>query len=169
MNIKVVIIWSFAIILLFGLGLIGYFNQDLLLFDNEPSSPLIDNDASNLTCTSENSGYSSTYSFIIKENKIERVSITYKTNVENIDAYTVASNINQTVSVQKINGVSAIMYGGISDFYLTVNVNVNDYDKASIESMSNDFSYLSMVIDSINEYHVYKQAIDQIGITYTCE
>ena len=168
MNIRLIIIWSFAIILLAGLGIIGYFNQDLLLIDDEPYIPIVNSETKSLTCTLNKDTETSTYRFEIKDNLIERISLTYKTNIENVDTYTSASNINEAVAYDGINGVSVVMYGGVSDFSLTLNVNVNDYDKAKVESLTEDFTRLSMVIDTINDYDTYKKALAQIG-EYKCE
>ncbi|MCH5166268.1 MAG: hypothetical protein J1F35_00110 [Erysipelotrichales bacterium] len=169
MNIKVVIVWSFAIVLLFGLGLLGYLNQDILLFKDEPYVPIVDEGTSSVTCTNIKDAYESTYRFSLKNDVIDRISIIYKNKEENIDAYTSASNINQAITSEKLNGLSALMSGGTSDFSLTVIVNPSDYNKARVEEMTEDYSRILMVIDSITDLDSYKQAINQDGNTYTCE
>lgn len=170
MNIKVVIVWAFAIVLFAGIGIFGYFNQNLLLIDDsKPYVPITDNDSESHTCRAVLPGGESIYLFQIRDNIIEKISITYKANAENLELYEAASNINQVISGEKLNGMSTVIYGGVSDFSLMVNVNPNEYDKARVESMSTDYEKLSMIIDSINDYQLYQQAISQIGNNYTCE
>lgn len=170
MNIKVVVVWAIAIVLFAGIGIFGYFNQDLLLLEEEPTYiPITDDDSETHTCTATLAGGQSTYLFEIREGIIEKVSITYKANSENLELYESAANINQVISGEKLNGMSTVMYGGVSDFSLMVNVDPNEYDKARVEAMSTDYEKLSMIIDSINTYDLYHQAISQIGNTYTCE
>lgn len=170
MNIKVVVVWAVAIVLFAGIGIFGFFNQDLLLLEEDPIYiPITDNESERHTCTATLDGGQSTYLFEINENKISKVSITYKANAENLELYEAASNINQVISGEKLNGMSTVMYGGISDFSLMVNVDPNEYDKARVEAMSADYEKLSMIIDSINSYDLYQQAISQIGNSYTCE
>lgn len=170
MNIKVVVAWAIAIVFFAGVGIFGYFNQDLLLLDEEPTYiPITDDDSESHTCKAVLENGESTYLFQIRDNVIEKVSITYKANAENMELYEAASNINQVISMEKLNGMSTVLYGGISDFSLMVNVDPNEYDKGRVEEMSADYEKLSMIIDSINSYDLYKQAINQFGNTYICE
>ena len=170
MNIKVVVVWAIAIVLFAGIGIFGYFNQDLLLLEEEPTYiPIMDNASEKHTCIATLEGGVSTYMFEINDSVIEKVSITYKATAGNLELYEAASNINQVISGEKLNGMSTVMYGGISDFSLMVNVNPNEYDKARVEAMTTDYEKLSMIIDSISSYDLYRQAISQIGNTYTCE
>lgn len=170
MNIKVVVVWAIAIIIFAVIGIFGYFNQDLLLLEEDQNyTPIMDNNLEKHTCTAFLDGGQSTYIFEINNKVIEKVSITYKTTVEDIEKYETASNINQVISSEKLNGMNAVMYGGTSDFSLMININPNAYDKARVEAMSSDYEKLSMIIDSINSYSLYQQAISQTGNLYTCE
>lgn len=171
MNIKVVIVWIFAIILLFGLGIIGYLNQDLLLLKEDTYIPKPIDGASSQTktCTATLANATSTYNFTIDNDKITTLTMIYKANNEDMDGYASASNINQFINVEKVDGVSAIMSGSTIDFSLTVNVLINNYDKARVEELNADFTKLSMVIDTIDDYETYKQAMANLGATYTCE
>ena len=170
MNIKVVVVWAVAIVFFAGIGIFGFFNQDILLLEEEPTYiPIIDNDSEKHSCTATLESGQSTYLFEIKDNVIEKVSITYKANAENMELYESASNINQVISSEKLNGMSTVMYGGIGDFSLMVNVDPNEYDKARVEAMSTDYEKLSIIIASISSYDLYRQAISQIGNNYTCE
>lgn len=144
-------------------------NQDLLLFTDDTYTPIGSEGTTTLKCVYSVDSYESTYTFTIKDEKIERLSINYKTNVENIEAYTAASNINEAVSYEKLNGLSVTMYGGLSDFSMNVNVIPSDYDKARVESMTEDYNTLHMVIDSITDVELYKKAINQEDIIYACE
>ncbi len=170
MNIKVVVAWAIAIVFFAGIGIFGFFNQDLLLLEEDPTYiPITDDDSEKHTCKTNLAGGESTYLFEIKDNKIEKISITYKANQENLELYEAASNINQVISTEKLNGMSTVMYGGVGDFSLMVNVDPNEYDKGRVEAMSSEYEKLSMIIDSINDYSLYQQAINQMGNSYICE
>lgn len=168
MNIKVVIVWIFVIILLFGLGLLGYMNQDLLIVPDDNYTPIVD-DVKTITCSRQTNEYESTYRFSIKNDVIDKVSIMYKTNIEDINAYTSASIINKTILSEKLTGLRVSMNGGLSDFSLNVDVDLSNYDKIHVEEMSDNYNRLLMVIDSITDIESYKETLSYTGNTYTCE
>ncbi len=167
MNIKVIIVWGLAVLIFAGIGLFGYLNQNLLYATDENFTPKNDTEILH-TCKSTLEFGESLYRFSVKDEVIDRLAITYKSTTENIELYESASNINRAI-MEGINGVTSAMSGGIADFSLTINVNVTDYDKEKIEEMTNDFTKLLMVIDSISSYDVYNQALAQLNTTYTCE
>ena len=144
-------------------------NQDLLETPDDTYVPIGAEGTKSVICSRVTDDYESKYNFEIKDDTINRIAIMYKTNVEDIDAYSAASSINQIISYQKLQGLSVTMYGGLTDFSLNVNVNPSDYDKARVEEMSDDFSKILMVIDSITDIELYKKALEFDGNTYTCE
>lgn len=170
MNMKVVIVWGFAIVLLAGLGLFGYFNQDLLLIDDNEYVPMAAPEATSKICRASSDESDSIYNFTIKDNVISTVVITYKAKSMDLEGYEAASTIAGEIQEKRLNGVtSAGLSGGTSDYSLRIQFNPKEYDKVRVEELTNEFSKLSMVIDSINDYNTYKTAISQIGNNYTCE
>lgn len=171
MNIKVVITWALAIVVFAGLGIFGFVNQDLLLEDNSdhvyvPSG----NEGENAKiCSKPIAGGTSSYRFNIDEatGKITKVIMTYTATADDMDAYIAASNINTS----EINGVNVAMSGGVSDFVLMVTVDLAIYDVVTVEALRNDFSKLSMAIDKIDDYEMYKSAINSMAgeIPYNCD
>lgn len=168
MNIKVVIVWIFVIILLFCLGILGYMNQDLLIIPDDTYIPIVD-DVKTITCSSQTDEYESIYRFSVKDDTIERISIMYKTNVEDFAAYTSASVINKTISDEALTGLSAVLDGEVSNFSLTVGVNPRNYAKTRVEEMNDYYSHLFIVIDSITDVENYKKTLSYTGNLYTCE
>lgn len=170
MNIKVVIVWAFVVVIFAGIGIFGYVNQDLLLIqDNDVYVPKTEDNTEAKKCIATLATGQSDYRFTIKDDQIQKVVIGYNASQENIENYEAATNINRIINEQKVQGVTAILYGGVSDFVLSLTVTVNNYDKATIESLREDFNKLSILIDSINDYSSYQTAISNLGNAYTCE
>lgn len=168
MNMKVVVVWAFAIILFAGLGIFGYFNQDLLVLnDDTPYVPIDLEDSKAHTCTRTMAVGKSDYKFLMdpKTKTIIRVTSIYTATAEDIDAYTAATNISNA----SIPGVSAVITGGISDFGLVVQINVSTVDKNSLEYYADDFAKLSIVIDNTDDYETYKSLINTVDSVYTCD
>lgn len=170
MNIKVVIVWAFAIIIIGGIGLFGALNQDLLVEQGDDVYVPTDvNNTKSYACSNVLANGTSSYRFNINEetDMIDKVIITYSATKASLDDYTAASNILNT----EINGLSAVLRGEVSNFVLIVTVNINEYDKAAVENINNDFLRLSMIIDSIQDYETYKSAINNAtnGNAYNCD
>lgn len=172
MNMKVIIIWGFAIVVLAGIGIFGYFNQDLLLLDDNEyvPTPVPAVEASAKMCRATSDENESIYNFTIKNGVINNIWISYTAKSSDLEGYEAASTIASEIQSGKLNGItSAGLSGTSSDYSLKIQFNPKEYDKVRVEELTNEFSKLSMVIDSINDYDTYKMAISQIGNTYNCE
>ncbi len=170
MNIKVVFFWGLAVLFFAVVGIFGYMNQDLLLVvDDTPYEPEVKEITKNYTCKSVTGMNESTYSFLVVNDKLEKVTMTYKTLIEDVDGYASASSINNTINFGQINGMVSTLTGTGADFQLTVSFDPSNYDKNPVEEMSSDYTKLLMVVDSIDNYDTYVQAISNQEIEYTCE
>lgn len=170
MNIKVVIVWAFAIVIIGGIGLFGALNQDLLVEQGDDVYVPTDvNNTKSHACSNVLTNGTSSYRFNINEETdlIDKVIITYSATTASLDDYTAASNILN----KEINGVSAVLRGEVSNFVLIVTVNVNELDKAAAETINSDFLRLSMVVDQLTDYETYKAAINNAttGNAYSCD
>lgn len=173
MNIKVVIIWIFAIIMFLGIGLLGFFNRDLLkqpVLEDEPVVPKTQYITKN--CRGSNDYGEITYTFNLNSetNNIEKLFVKYKGVMENVDLYTTALNINNVVNNKRINGVTAQIYGTSSNVELGLNVNLLGYDSQSLSELRESLLSMGMVVDNINDYNNYIITIDSTtGITFICD
>lgn len=171
MNTKVVIIWGVFIFFFGAIGLFGLFNQDLLVEDDQNPIyvPTDDNDTNMETkiCSAMLENGSSSYKFNIgSSSTIEKVTITYSASTSDIDSYQAASNLSNTT----ISGVNTVLSGGTSDFVLITTINMNELDTSSIDTIKNDLNRLSIYIDKITNYDVYKQTLNANSIKpYSCD
>ena len=171
MNMKVVLVWGFAILLFASIGIFGLVNQDLLIEEdqNDFYVPNDSNDIKSKTCNATTESGLSAYRFQVDENgDISKVIMTYTAKVENIDVYSSASNINNT----NIFGIETILNGGAADFVLIVTVDLKNYDKVALETILQDLNKVSMLIDGdLTNYDTYKEMINQsqAGTTYVCD
>ncbi|MCX4249733.1 MAG: hypothetical protein OSJ65_08270 [Bacilli bacterium] len=166
MNTKVVIIWIFAIVILAGMGVFGYLNQDLLLLENNEYVPIVAPEATAKTCTLKTENSDSIYRFTIKNEEITAVWISYASKIADIEGYEIANKLATEVTTGQIKGLASPgLQGGSSDFSLNVQFNPKDYDKARVEELTPEFTKLSMIIDTISSYDIYKQALTD----YVCE
>lgn len=174
MNIKVVIVWAFACVLFLGIGILGYFNQDVLVdssFNYEPEeTPKIEMISKNCRASNANGDIAYTFRLNPDNNNIERLFIKYEGVVENIDVYESATRINDRMNTTIVNGVNSQIYGTSRDVVLNLNVNLLEYDRAVIEEINNDLLSVGMVVDYITDYNTYINTIDNtIGVTFTCD
>ena len=170
MNIKVVIVWIFAIILFAGLGVFGLVNQDLLVDESEDTYvPKEDVASSARTCSKDLASGRSSYSFLVNAdtNLIDRVTITYTATSLDIDNYTAAANINNL----DIAGMTTQLNGTSSDFSLIVQINTATFNEADIAAYETDFSRLSIVAKNVRDYTQYQSEIATgTGVTdYVCD
>ena len=171
MNMKVVLVWGFAILLFASIGIFGLVNQDLLIeeYQNDFYVPNDSNDIKSKTCNATTESGLSAYRFQVDENgDISKVIMTYTAKVENIDVYSSASNINNT----NIFGIETILNGGSANFVLIVTVDLKNYDKVALETILQDLNKVSMLIDGdLTNYDTYKEMINQsqAGTTYVCD
>lgn len=168
MNIKVIIVWVFAIVILAGIGVFGYVNQDLLVEQDDGIYTPGDIGAQNYYCTKAFENADSSYTFEVNQetNQISRVIMTYNSKVADLDAYTAA----ETIRDAGINGIITNLSGTVSSFMFMVTVDLATYDKATVEFYTNEFQRLSMIIDSVTDYNTYVTALNgsQAGTLYTC-
>lgn len=170
MNMKVVIVWAFAVIVLLGVGLFGYFNQDLLLLKEETYVPTPVSQATIRTCKLTSDAFESVYSFTIKDAVINNVMISYTTKSTDLEGYEAANLIVGEISNKTLNGINSPgMQGSTSDYSIRIQFNPKEYDKVRVEELTSEFSKLKMVIDSINNYDTYKQALSNLDSLYVCE
>lgn len=174
MNIKVVIFWAFAVVLFLGIGLFGYFNQDILTKpeDNVPSTPQDRVQYDTKTCVGATDYGNLTYTFRINPttSAIERLSIQYQAVVESIDIYADAANINKNVNDQRINGVTSQIYGTSKDVQLNLNINLLEYDANAINNMNQDLIKSNMVVSSVFDYNEYQNLlVSSLNLQFTCD
>lgn len=174
MNIKVVIVWGFAVILFLGIGIFGYFNQDILVNpeENVPTNPENRVEYDTKKCIGTNDYGNITYTFRINPttNAIERLNIQYQAVVENIDIYADVANLNKIVNEQRINGITSQIYGTSKDVQLNLNVNLLDYDKESVNNINQDLIKSNMVVSSTTDYNEYQSIMaSTLNLEFTCD
>lgn len=170
MNIKLIIVWAFAIVIIGGIGLFGWMNQDILTSpeENSPYVPSGEEGTNSRVCSATLANGTNSYSFAIDEatDSITSITITYNQSVESLDDYTAANNIVQA----NINGATAHITGGVSDFVLILTINVTGYDVTGISNINADLLRLGIVVDTITDYNTYKTALNNASSTpYTCD
>lgn len=169
MNIKVIIVWAFAIVIVGGIGLFGLVNQDLLVEQGDDIyTPVQDVTGKNYYCSKAYENGDSTYTFEVdpNTNQITTITMTYNGKNSNIDAYTSA----EVIDSYDINGVQTTLSGTVSSFLFVVTVDLANYDKATVDALSMDFQKVAMIIDSLTDYESYVSAINDstTGEHYTC-
>lgn len=170
MNMKVVIVWAVAVVVLLGVGLFGYFNQDLLLLTDEEFVPTPIAEAEMKSCRLTTDAYDSSYNFTIKDNVINSVIVSYTAKTTDLEGYEAANLIVSEISNKNLNGIIYQGFqGGSADYSVRLQFNPREYDKVRVEELTNEFSHLKMVIDSISDYEVYKQALSNLDQLYVCE
>ncbi len=175
MNIKVVIVWGFAVIVFLAIGIFGYFNQDLLRGPSENSNTNPhENEIEYITksCVGTNDSGNITYTFSVNPstNIIERLNIRYQSVVENLDIYADAATINQKVNEKQYRGVTAQIYGTSKDVQLNLNINLLDYDKTNLDTMNQDLLKVGMFVDNIKDYNEYQSSItSRLNREFTCD
>ena len=171
MNIKVIIVWLFAIVIVGGIGVFGYVNQDLLVDQGkEVYTPSTGNkDAVNYFCSKTTDAYDSTYTFELNKetNQITNVLITYNSKVTNLEAHTAATNITG----YDINGVRPTLNGTVGSFMFMVNVNTTNFDQTMLDTLSPEFQKLGMLISNEPDFNTYVSALNNstTGEHYTCQ
>ena len=168
MNIKVIIVWLFAIVVVAGIGVFGWANQDLLVEQGTDIYTPSTQGGNNIYCAKDLGIASSSYTFELNEetNEIQKVIMTYNSKSSNLNAHEAAVAIRDA----QINGVQTSLSGTVSSFMFMVTVDLATYDKATVEFMDQQFQTLGMVIDSITDYQTYITAINDStsGADYSC-
>lgn len=167
MNIKLVLVWIIGIILFLSIGIFGYVNRDLLVKTTDDSYTPIQTTINKRTCTKINDTFTSTYTFYFNDaEEIDRVNIKYVQSTINEVAYSSAT----TISNMTIKGITSSLSGMASNFTFTMNVDLNNYDKTTLNSLNNDLINLSIVINNIKDYNSYKSALNNldVNLAYNC-
>lgn len=169
MNMKVVVIWGFVVLVFAGLGIFGMLNQDILQTPpdiNTPSIPNGETQGKSMVCSNIRENGNSSYRFTLDEttNNILSVNISYSANNADVDTYTAATNLNNSI----VNGLTFALSGTSTDFVLIITANVGSMDTVGLESISADLSKLGIIIDGITDYETYKTALASSG-AYTCD
>ncbi|MCX4365652.1 MAG: hypothetical protein OSJ70_07760 [Bacilli bacterium] len=169
MNMKVVVIWGFVVLVFAGLGIFGMLNQDILETPPDINAPYVPNDnvqGKSMVCSSTRDNGSSSYRFTLDEttNNIKSVNISYSASNADIDTYTAATNLNNSI----VNGVTFTLSGTSTDFALIITANVGSMDTVALESVSADLSKLGIIIEGVTDYETYKTALASAG-AYTCD
>lgn len=163
MNVKLVIAWVFAIIVFAIFGVFGYMNRDLLVKDdsNTDFTPIVNNEVIVHNCKKETNKGTLNYKYIVRDNKIEKTTVTFTAREVNLSDYISANNINNLVS----EGVTTSLKNGSADFIISVTIdhNINSYDFTSIQS---DLNNLEMSLSKIDDY---ENAKINLGTSFTCE
>lgn len=160
MNMKVVVVWGFAILLLAVVGIFGFLNQDLLKsptdFD-KPYVPALDTEGKSMVCSIMRDNGNSSYRFILdgKTNNIASVYISYSISNADIDTYTSANNLNNAT----ISGLTTNISGSSTDFAIDITANVGQLDTVALEESATDLSKLGIIIENITDYDIYKSVL----------
>ena len=169
MNMKVVIVWAFAIVIIGGIGLFGWMNQDLLIEEgpNIPYNPAIGGEGtSSKTCYKNlENGSSYTYGFNIDDAtaSISNFTATFNERSASLEKYEAASKLQNT----QITGFTASIIGGVSSFQVQVTVNINTLDTVGLAAVSNELNLLEIVVEKNTDYNSYKTAIERGATTPT--
>lgn len=163
MNIKLIVAWVFAIIVFAIFGIFGYMNQDLLVKDDDKGefTPIVNNDVTVKNCKSENQKGEVNYKYIIRDNKIEKTTVTFKAKNVSINDYISANNINNF----QTTGLTTSLSNGASDFIISITIDhsIPTYDFTSINT---DIDNLGISLSKIDDY---ENALISLGSSYTCE
>lgn len=164
MNIKLIIFWVFSIIVFTIIGVFGYVNQDLLHIRDvldEESKPVVDENIVVHNCKSVLEKGDIAYKYIIKDNKIDKTSVTFEATNVKVDDYMLATNINNFSS----EGITTSLSNGALDFKLVVTMDhsISSYDFTSIQE---DLNGLGINLNKIDNYN---DVVISLGDTFTCE
>lgn len=170
MNMKVIVIWSLAIVIFGVIGLFGCVNQDLLVdenMQNEEYIPKTDTSEKTRVCSRSDENITNSYQFTIDgtTNYIKRISISYLAFNAEIDSYSAATNLNNA----DINGLNINLSGSSTEFNLSINVDLTKIDLATLSNYANDLSKLNIIIDAITDYDSYKTALNSSEKAYNCD
>ena len=157
MNIKVVIVWVFAIIVFAIFGVFGLMNQDLLVKKDpikEEYVPIVNQEK-------DTEKGEIVYKFNVKENKVIKQTAMFTARNVTVNDYISASNINNI----SVNGVNMNLKNGAQDFILTI---MMDYNIASFDftNVQNDLNNLGL---SLNRIDSYNDTVASLGSSVTCE
>lgn len=163
MNVKLVIAWVFAIIVFAIFGVFGYMNQDLLV-GNEPDTdftPIVNNEVVVHNCNKDTNKGTLNYKYIVRDNKVEKTTVTFTAKEVNLNDYISANNINNLTA----EGVTTSLKNGSTDFIVSVTIDhsINGYDFTGIQS---DLNNLGMSLSKIDDYENAKL---NLGTSFTCE
>lgn len=163
MNAKLVIVWVFAIIVFAIFGVFGYVNQDLLVKDDPDTdfTPITNNEVIVYNCNKETNKGTLNYKYIVRDNKIEKTTVTFTAKEVSLNDYISANNINNI----NVDGVTTSLKNGSTDFIISVTLdhNVNNYDFTNVQS---DLNNLEMSLSKIDDYENAKL---NLGTSFTCE
>lgn len=173
MNIKLIIVWLFAIVVIAGIGVFGLVNQDLLVEQDKDvynAGPL-GTDENTRKCEKNITDATSSYTFEIdpETNQITKITLTYNTLNQSGDfeRYTAAESIVNA----NMNGVNAKLEGTDTSFIFMATIDLATYDRASVELLNEEFNKLHMIVDGTTDYNAYVTAINdgEQGNPYVCE
>ena len=172
-NIKVVIVWGLAIVILFGIGIFGMNNQDLIHLE-DPYVPIaIEKKAEDKKCSATFENGQTIFEFvgIDEENGgvVNKFSVTYKTISTDIEGYTIATKINDFITENNISGLTSLLSGGIDDYQIKVIVDRNLVNVEALASIAEDLNRLNIKIDNISSYDGYTSYITGADPRFTCE
>lgn len=169
MNGRLIIIWLFAVILFFGLGMFGYINRDLFK-EEEPQEyvPKVEEEhVKNCNLILEQG--QSIYQFFINEDKITKYSVTYEATQEDIIAYEAATNINNELYANPIDGVTVVFNGTLSDFKMILVVDLENVNVEKSVNIMDQLRKLNIQILNIDNYEEFQTRIDELNGSYSCE
>ena len=162
MNKKLVVVWIFVIVIVVGLGLFGYLNQDLLVDDsiNNAYVPVSNTNTTNYTCTGTIERGSLSYKFSAIDDNIKSINIVYTATSGTVDDYTSAVNLSNA----SIKGMTVVLSGEINNFSLVIMVNMSSLDTTSLATYQDDLDKLSIVVKQLPSYTKYIESLS----SYTC-
>lgn len=168
MNGRVIIVWLFAVILFFGLGIFGYINRDLFKEDPQEYVPKVEEEhVKNCNLTLEQG--QSTYQFFINENRITKYSVTYEATQEDIVGYEAATIINNELYANPIDGVTVVFNGTLSDFKMILVVDLENVNVDKSVNLMDQLRKLNIQILNIDNYEEVQTKINELNGNYICE
>lgn len=164
MNVKLIIVWVFAIIVFAIFGVFGLMNQDLLVKKDpikEEYVPIVNQDVVIHTCKKDTEKGEITYKFNVKENKVIKQTAIFTARNVTVNDYISASNINNL----SVNGANMNLQNGAQDFILTImmDYNIASYDFTNVQ---NDLNNLGLNLARIDSYN---DTVASLGSSVTCE
>lgn len=167
MNSKLIMVWVIGIVLFVGLFVFGFVNRDLLTNSKVDEFTPIKNKQTTHTCTKNLEDGISTYTFFLDENdQVNKVNVKFISTSVNEKKYSSSTTLNNL----NIKGITTSLNGLSNNFTFTMNVDLLNYDKVTLGTMSNELIDLSIVINNINDYETYKLALNNLDVnsTYNC-
>ena len=165
LNIKLIVFWALVIFAFAGLGIFGILNQDLVKKEEPVFTPQVSGNY-NKNCSIDVERGKVEYIFVNDENNtIKTLNVKYTSNNPTQEDYDTANQI----AGLNVLGVNTTMQGDLSKFVLSLYVNINQMDFASLARYQMLLTSLNINILNSTSYDRYVDLFKDSYTSYTCD